>query len=85
MTGVDNVRSHDLRHLGARTDLNGGGSMEYIQAQLGHSSMTTTQIYTDRLRAKRGRNAAREILDKMDEVAKVNMALYVQRQPAAAV
>lgn len=85
VTGVDNVRSHDLRHLGARTDLNGGSSMEYIQAQLGHSSMTTTQIYTDRLRAKRGRNAAREILDKMDETAKVNMALYVQRQPAAAV
>ena len=84
VTGVDNVRSHDLRHLGARTDLNAGESMEYIQAQLGHNSMSTTQIYTERLRAKRGRNAARQIVAEMEKEGEKNMALYSLRAPAAA-
>ena len=84
VTGVDNVRSHDLRHIGARTDLNGGASLEQIQSELGHSSMNTTQIYTEKLLARRGRNAAREILDRMDEIGERNMALYrLQSDPVA--
>ena len=85
VTGVDNVRSHDLRHIGARTDLNGGASLEQIQSELGHSSMNTTQIYTEKLLARRGRNAAREILDRMDEIGSRNMDLYRLRSDPLAV
>ena len=58
--------------------------MEQIQSELGHSSMNTTQIYTEKLLARRGRNAAREILDRMDEIGERNMALYrLQSDPVA--
>ena len=85
VTGVDNVRTHDLRHVGARLWLNGGASMEHLQSELGHSSMSTTQIYSGRLQARRGRNAAKEILEDMDKIAAANMTLWEIRQPAAAV
>ena len=85
VTGVDNVRTHDLRHVGARLDLNGGASLEALQAELGHNSMTTTQIYSGRLQARRGRNSAKEILADMERIAEVNMAKWELAQPAAAV
>lgn len=84
-TGVDNVRTHDLRHVGARLSLNAGASMEYLQSELGHSSMNTTQIYSGRLQARRGRNSAKEILSDMEKIAAENLTLWEIRQPAAAV
>ena len=85
VTGVDKVRTHDLRHVGARLELNGGASMESLQSELGHSSMSTTQIYSGRLQARRGRNSAKEILAEMDRIAEKNLTLWEIRQPAAAV
>lgn len=69
VTGVDSVRSHDLRHVGARVCLNAGQSMEELQGQLGHSSITTTQIYADRLLQRRRRDSARAVLAARDEAA----------------
>ena len=85
VTGVDNVRTHDLRHVGARLSLNAGASMEYLQSELGHSSMNTTQIYSGRLQARRGRNSAKEILSDMEKIAAENLTIWEIRQPAAAV
>lgn len=84
VTGVDKVRTHDLRHVGARLYLNAGASMEFLQSELGHSSMSTTQIYSGRLQARRGRNSAKEILADMEREAKTNMTRWKLRQPAAA-
>lgn len=72
ITGVGSVRTHDLRHIGARIDLNAGMRAEALQSKLGHSSITTTQIYSGRLNAKRGRMSAMEILRRMDEQALSN-------------
>lgn len=85
VTGVDKVRTHDLRHVGARLYLNAGASMEFLQSELGHSSMSTTQIYSGRLQARRGRNSAKEILADMDRIAADNMTRWELAQPAAAV
>ena len=62
ITGVESVRSHDLRHIGARVCLNAGQSMEELQGQLGHSSITTTAIYADRLLQRRRRESAKAVL-----------------------
>ena len=84
VTGVDKVRTHDLRHVGARLYLNAGASMEFLQSELGHSSMSTTQIYSGRLQARRGRNSAKEILADMEKTADRNMTLWELHEPAAA-
>lgn len=58
VTGVDNVRSHDLRHVGARLDLNSGMSQEELQAKLGHANPNTTQVYSGKLLGRSGRKSA---------------------------
>lgn len=83
-TGVDNVGPHDLRHVGARLKLNAGASMEELQAELGHSQITTTKIYTGRLQTKRGRKGAKNILAEMARIGENNMTLAELRRPAAA-
>lgn len=75
VTGVHNVRSHDLRHIGARVCLNAGQSMEMLQADLGHSSMNVTQIYADRLMPRRGRESARAVMAERDFQAARNEAM----------
>lgn len=85
VTGVDKVRTHDLRHVGARLYLNAGASMEFLQSELGHSSMSTTQIYSGRLQARRGRNSAKEILAEMEKIAAANMTRWKLAQPLEAV
>lgn len=62
ITGEENVRAHDLRKVGSRVCLNAGQSMEQLQGQLGHSQITTTQIYTSRMSSHRGRDSARSVL-----------------------
>ncbi len=71
-TGVRNVRTHDLRHVGSRLALNAGASMELLQSELGHSSMNTTQIYSGRLTMRRGQNAAAAVFSLMNEWAERN-------------
>ena len=83
-TGVDNVGPHDLRHIGARLKLNAGASMEELQAELGHSQITTTKIYTGRLQTKRGRKGAASVLAEMARVGESNAALAELRRPACA-
>lgn len=76
LTGVSNVRTHDLRHVGARLELNAGASLEYLQSELGHENMSTTQIYAGKLQTKRGRASAQEVFAQMNQVAAQNMRLY---------
>lgn len=69
VTGVPSVRSHDLRHVGARVCLNAGQSMEELQGQLGHSSITTTEIYANKLLQRRRRESAKAVLAARDAAA----------------
>lgn len=82
ITGVHDVRSHDLRHVGARICLNAGQSMEMIQADLGHSNLSTTQIYADRLMPRRGRESARAVLAERDRQQNRNAAILRLAQGA---
>ena len=83
-TGVDGVGPHDLRHVGARLKLNAGASMEEMQAELGHSQITTTKIYTGRLQTRRGRAGAKTVLAEMERIGAANMTLAELRRPAFA-
>ena len=83
-TGVDNVGPHDLRHIGARLKLNAGATMEEMQAELGHSQITTTKIYTGRLQTRRGRAGAKTVLAEMERIGEQNMILAELRRPAFA-
>lgn len=83
-TGVDNVGPHDLRHVGARLKLNAGATMEEMQAELGHSQITTTKIYTGRLQTRRGRAGAKSVLAEMERIGAHNMTLAQLRGPAFA-
>lgn len=69
VTGVGGVRSHDLRHIGSRINLNAGQSMEELQGQLGHSSINTTAIYANRLLQRRRRDSAKAVLSARDTAA----------------
>lgn len=69
VTGVHDVRSHDLRHVGARVCLNAGQSIEELQGQLGHAQINTTQIYTSRMGSRRSRESAKAVLAARDAAA----------------
>lgn len=56
VTGVSDMRCHDLRHICARDDLNSGMSIEELSSKLGHSLITTTQRYSGRLECRRERS-----------------------------
>lgn len=66
VTGVDNVSSHDLRHVGARLDLHNGMRPEELQAKLGHSSYNTTQVYAGKLGSSRKRVTASRVYEERE-------------------
>lgn len=71
--GVKHVRSHDLRHVGSRVCLNAGASLEELQHDLGHSSVTTTEIYSGRIMARAARSSAKGVLEARDFAAQKNL------------
>lgn len=75
VTGVSSIRTHDLRHVGARLDLNMGMSFEELQAKLGHESVATTQIYSGKLTARRKRRQTASVFAERDEQTKRNAAM----------
>lgn len=75
VTGVQDVRTHDLRHIGAKLDLNSGMSIEELQAKLGHSSINTTQIYSGRLTSRRSRGRTKDVCAERDYQAARNAAV----------
>lgn len=64
ITRVHGVRTHDLRHVGARLDLNNGMTFEELQAKLGHANFGTTQRYSGKLVHRRRRQSARLVYDE---------------------
>lgn len=69
VTGVPDVRSHDLRHIGSRVCLNAGQSIEELQGQLGHAQYATTQLYCSRMGSRRARESAKQTLTARAEAA----------------
>lgn len=79
VTGVDNVRSHDLRHVGARLDLNSGMPLEELQAKLGHEDMSTTQVYSGKLTTRKKRRQTVLVQEEKERQANRNMR-YLEMQ-----
>lgn len=73
VTGVDMIRSHDLRHVGARLDLNSGMTFEELQAKLGHESVSTTQVYSGKLTSRKNRRLTKVVQDEKERQARRNI------------
>lgn len=73
VTGIPGVKSHDLRHIAARLDLNNGMSIEELQSKLGHSDVQTTQIYSGKILARRKRLADIAAYAERDTQARINI------------
>lgn len=72
VTGKKGFRSHSMRHNGSIMELNNGASLEVLQAELGHSSIQTTEIYAGRLQSKRNRMNMKEVYETRDKWAEIN-------------
>lgn len=75
VTGKSGFRSHSLRHAGSVLDLNSGQHLERIQAELGHASITTTELYAERLKSCRKAMEYAEVAKARDMWAKRNMEM----------
>lgn len=73
ITGVHKIRTHDLRHVGARLELNNGMSIEELQSKLGHVSIATTQLYSGRLEARSSRRKSKKVYAERDLQAARNL------------
>ena len=80
VTGVDNIRSHDLRHVGARLDLNSGMSQAELQAKLGHANPNTTQVYSGKLLGRSGRKSAVLVREEQDKQSALVTGLLKQAE-----
>lgn len=74
VTGKHGFRTHSLRHNGAILDLNTGIRKERLQAELGHSSITTTEIYSGRLQSVRKSRDYDAVLEEKNKWAEINAA-----------
>lgn len=72
VTGKSGFRSHSMRHNGSIMELNNGTSLETLQSELGHSSITTTEIYAGRLQSRRNRMKIKEVIAERDKWAEIN-------------
>ena len=72
VTGKSGFRSHSMRHNGSIMELNNGASLETLQSELGHSSITTTEIYAGRLQSRRNRMKIKEVFNERDKWAEIN-------------
>ena len=72
VTGKSGFRTHSLRHNGAILDLNTGVRKERLQAELGHSSITTTEIYAGRLQSVRKTREYYDVIAYRDQCAEEN-------------
>lgn len=72
VTGVPNIRTHDLRHVGARIDLNSGMAQPELQSKLGHANPVITQIYSGKVLGKAGKRSAALVLEARDRQAETN-------------
>lgn len=79
VTGKSGFRTHSLRHNGAMLELNNGVSMERLQSELGHSSVTTTEIYAGKLGSKRHQRGFRTAIEARDYWAEQNKALLEKK------
>lgn len=61
--GGEGVRSHALRHACASIMWDKGMSLEEISELLGHESVSTTEVYAERLRPNLPSNHANELFD----------------------
>jgi len=75
VTGKSGFRTHSMRHNGAIMELNNGTSLEALQSELGHSSVTTTEIYAGRLLSKRNRMKMQDVFEERDKWAMRNNML----------
>ncbi len=80
VTGKTGFRSHSMRHNGAVIDLNNGSSLERIQAELGHASITTTEIYAGRLQPVRHAREMADVIAVRDEWAEKNMKALARKR-----
>ena len=79
VTGKSGFRTHSMRHNGAVIDLNTGSSLERIQAELGHSSITTTEIYAGRLQPARHAREMDEVIAARDQWAAENLKMLARK------
>ena len=79
VTGKAGFRTHSLRHNGSMLELNNGMSLERLQSELGHSSVTTTEIYAGKLGSKRHQRGFSVAIEARDYWAEQNKALLEKK------
>lgn len=71
ITGREKCKTHSLRHASASYLLSSGVSVDSISALLGHSSVSTTAIYAERLNPKAPSTEANNVFEKIVDIRMV--------------